>query len=319
MKHFQKVQNWVNLPNSRRVQLNYSDGLAERAIYIAIQPGKLTDFDSFFYLDINRELSNSAFSQLTEGLDAYVFRPVNWSELIQSILEVNDYTYLRNQDTENQARTTLILNDWQSLVYLFSSSRKVVGPNPSELLLQLKFLSDRANIVLLNGSAQYSSFQIQDRTERDILSQWAQLCLRIVDENTLTVERSTLLEWKTGQAVRVDQAANVYPFPESKKQGASYSINSVQSLNIVSPRAEAAANGPIENPPNNNYEALLLKLAEAKSRQDLLVVRKEIQALSGALSSQEKVALSDIYKVHLQRIKLIEDNFLSAPLNIDVG
>jgi hypothetical protein len=119
----------------------------------------------------------------------------------------------------------------------------------------------------------------------------------------LNIEKSSLNEWKTGQIINNDKP-NIYPFPEVKNN---FNINSVQSLNIVTPRSSEI------------YEKLLVKLAEANSRQDLLIARKEIQASGSALNSQEKIALSDIYKVHLQRVKLLEDSLLGSPLNMDVG
>jgi predicted negative regulator of RcsB-dependent stress response len=61
------------------------------------------------------------------------------------------------------------------------------------------------------------------------------------------------------------------------------------------------------------YESLLSKLAEAKGKVELLEVRKEIQSLSSTLSAQQKVALNEIYKIHLQRIKLIEGSFSETP------
>jgi|GEM_PF-5464302 len=53
------------------------------------------------------------------------------------------------------------------------------------------------------------------------------------------------------------------------------------------------------------YEIFLLKLAQAKSKEELLSIRREIQASSEQISENQKNSLSSVYRVHLGRIKEI--------------
>lgn len=327
MKFFQKTQNWLNQPAFRRIQLSFAEGLHENAIDLSVEPGKLSEFDSVFYLDVNRQIANSFFIRLNQEIPSFIFRPGNWPELVQAVDEVAEYTKLRLESENPQAKTTLVLNDWQSAMYLFNISRKGPRISPSEFLFKLKLLSDRANIILIhNEFCESTSFQVRDMDEDELLAQWANLCLRLLDDSAVKIEKSALLEWPAGTEIKLDEepapirstvldAMSVEPIPEPVE---TLTVGKVQTLNVVTPIEKAQAENKNKNA-GPSYDALLIKLAEARSRQDLLAVRKEIQAVTDTLTGQEKLALSDIYKIHLQRIKLVEDNFLSSPLNMDVG
>jgi hypothetical protein len=318
VKFFQKTQSWLNQPSFRRIQLSFAEGQHENAIDLSVQPGKLSEFDSVFYLDVNRQVANSSFIKLNQEVSSYIFRPATWLELTQAVGEVSEYIKVKLQTEDAHAKTTLVLNDWQSAVYLFNISKRGPKVSPSEFLFKLKLLSDCANIILIhNQFYDSSSFQVSDLDEDELLAQWANLCLKLLDDSTIKIEKSALLEWPTGQEINLSdeetpaQVAFEQPKPETTF------INKVQALNIVT--ATDNPTEPLRVKKSLSYDALLLKLADAKSRQDLLAVRKEIQAVTDTLTGQEKLALSDIYRIHLQRIKLVEDNFLSQPLNMDVG
>ncbi len=330
MKLFQKTQSWLNQNSYKRIQLNYLDGLGEKALELSIQQGKLSDFESIFCLDINRVLSSAHLALFNQGIESFVFRPLNWSEAIKAVEEVQDYSNTKSQNGTQFSKTTLVLNDWQSLLYLFGNSKKLLEAHPSEFVIRLKFLSDRANIVLLNN-APFKTGTSTGSPEEDLLLEWPQLQLALFDDKNLQVHKSSLIEWKAGQNLKLDQ-----DFLAQSPEPRNYMINAVQKLNIVTPLAspektqkfnesaeqQILSNANLEKPisfeqSGSVYQGLLQRLAEARSRQDLLNARKEIQSNGSNLSSQEKLALSDIYKIHLQRVKLIEDSFLSAPLSID--
>ncbi len=290
VKLFQKTQSWFNLSAPKRLQLVYGEGMLETALQMAIQAGKLTDFNCLFCLDVSRDTSSALFQLIPDYIDSYILRPRTWNEVLQGINEIHEFIQEEN-DSQKQIKTTLVLSDWTSLWYL-ADKAKNIGSSLPELLFQLKFLGDKVNTIILNQENQNTA-----------LNDWAQASLKLNTNGNLNIEKSSLNEWKTGQIINNDKP-NIYPFPEVKNN---FNINSVQSLNIVTPRSSEI------------YEKLLVKLAEANSRQDLLIARKEIQASGSVLNSQEKIALSDIYKVHLQRVKLLEDSLLGSPLNMDVG
>lgn len=342
MKFFQKTENWFSSSPCKRIRLSYPDGLSEGAFYVCAQPGRLTEFDSLFCLDINRDASSSFFNGEFGELESYIFQPSNWNELICSFQEVQEFAHLKTQEGSPFSKTTFLVNDWQSLLYLFSNSKHLIGPSPHELLLQLKFLSDKVNVILMsNLSLSLSPPSLQafgDTNEHDLLLNWAQLSVRMLDRYSLQIEKSAFPDWKKGQNFNLvtgdfsdpegakDKAAPF--FNETERRMANedyYEINSSKTLNLsLSPTkgslndrlsqildVEKVVDKMIEEK-GRIYDKLIGRLADARSRQELLVVRKEIQSHTPSLSAQEKVALSDAYKVHLQRIKLLEDNFLSS-------
>lgn len=287
MKLFQKTQIGFNFTAAKRLQLVYADQMLEAALQISIQSSKLTDFNSLFCLDISRDSSSGLFGIIPDYIDSYILRPSSWQEVLQGINEIQDFA-----QEENAKKTTLVLSDWTSLCYLANKTKGFNSGFVQDLLFQLKFLSDKVNIIILSSESENIS-----------LASWAQACLKMSSDGIVSIQKSNLNEWKTGQNINFEKP-NIYPFPDVKSN---LNINSLQSLNIVKSR------------PSEIYENLLVKLAESNSRQDLLTARKEIQSAGSILSSEEKIALSDIYKVHLQRVKLLEDNLLGSPLNIDVG
>lgn len=336
MKFFQKTEDWFASPPCKRIRLSYPDGLSAGAFYVCTQPGKLTEFDSLFCLDINRDASIKAFNGELSELESYIFQPNNWNELVRSFQEVQEFAHMKTQEGSPFSKTTFLVNDWQSLLYLFSNSKHLIGPNPQELLLQLKFLSDKVNVILMNNlNLSLSSPSLQsfgETNEHDLLMNWAQLSVRMLDRYNLQVEKSSLPDWKKEQTINL-VAAEIQKaeFTEAKRPAQEiinnnyYEINSVKSLNLNLSSTKGSLDQKLEEMLSTErvvdkmleakskiYESLMEKLADAKSRQDLLVTRKEIQTYTPSLSAQEKVSLSDAYKVHLQRIKLLEDSFLSS-------
>ncbi|MDX1919172.1 MAG: hypothetical protein SFU25_00385 [Candidatus Caenarcaniphilales bacterium] len=410
MKLFQQSYKWLNSTNCKRIRLTFSSDLGESALLVSLTPNRLTEFDSLFCLDINRDSSPSLVHSLSSQVESFIFQPSSWHEVIQSVQEVNEFAQIKCQEGKLFSGTTFVLNDWQSLQYLYSASRRFMGPNPSELLLQLKFMSDRMNLILLNNLG-YSfdvGFQSSkdDFCSEDTLFNWSQASLRMQDKYSLLIEKSAIPSWKVGEKINLltNISANFPPsFSASFSSNSAASPFSSQSNNNQNTEffnnnigAKDAENNPLnfqnqtliqapedqqtkkffeENlvtrelinssiKPNNfniladttkpladileapleevvepeavllpfptqnrnknenrmqtvkseHYDVLVTKLSEALTRQELLSARKEIQAKSTVLGPAEKAALSDIYKVNLQRIKLLEDNFQSLSL-----
>ena len=258
---------------------------------LCLQNQNLTGFESLFCLDIAREASRNCFQDLTEQkIESYILQPQNWTELIKGLEEVQTIKNKQVKSTKN----TLVLNNWFSLRYLLHNA-KSLNATASELLLKLKFLSDQLNIIIISNDLNNNS-----------LNDWSQVVLVLESNNILSVEKSTIDKWNSGDNIQIENNFNICPFPKVNED---LSLESTKSLNIVSSRQENST----------LYESLLSKLADASNRGDLLIVRKEIQSSSTLLSSTEKTSLSNIYKVHLQRIKLFEDNLLGSPLNIDAS
>lgn len=351
MKLFQKTQNWLNSEIFKRICLNYKEGLSDFALFTAIQSGKLSNFNNLFCLDINRDSSNKLFQNLVSDkqIESYIFQPSSWNELIEAFLEMQEFLDLRGQENTFASKTTLVINDWQALLYLFANSQKLNSPTPSEFLLQLKFLNDKSNIILLNNCHSNHSFNKTDKLKDINLFGWSHEVFQLVDKYKLEVQKT--FQFNQNSSAEIINNINTVPEPsfintkpesnitESQKN-INYSINSINSLAPKSAYEEAqalfetnnnskeeeifeeikeksiiissASEGLSQQERSVTYEKLMQNLASAQSRQDLLIVRKEIQSYGEALSAREKITLSDIYKIHLQRIKLLEDSFLSS-------
>ncbi len=341
MKLFQKTQNWLNSEIFKRICLNYTEDLSDFALLAALQSGKLTNFNNLFCLDINRDSSNKLFQHLLQDkqIESYIFQPSNWNELIEAFLEMQEFLDLRGQENTFASKTTLVINNWQSLLYLFSNSQGLNSATPAELLFQFKFLSDKSNIILLNNLHSNHSFNKNDKLQNTNLFAWSHEVFQLVDKYNLEVQKTSQANQNSNPLqnivnnIKNSSPLNLQPLKtenninESQKN-INYSINSIQSLGNKTEELKeeeifeeikeksiilsSASEGLSQQEKSEIYESLMQKLSSAQSRQDLLIVRKEIQSYGEALSAREKIALSDIYKIHLQRIKLLEDSFLTS-------
>lgn len=371
MKLFQQTYKWLNSSNCKRIRLTFSSDLSDSALFVSLSPNRLTEFDSLFCLDINRDSSPSLLHSLSSQVESFIFQPSSWQEVIQSVQEVNEFAQIKCQEGKLFSGTTFVLNDWQSLQYLYSASKRFMGPNPSELLLQLKFMSDRMNLVLLNNLGYSFDVGFQSSKDEycseDTLFNWSQASLRMSDKYSLLIEKSVIPSWKVGEKINLlanlptnssdnlftNKVSNIQPNilqteaheqslelspQESLRESNNFGENLItrdlmneaikpnnfsilsnttnaQDL-IVQPEAVLLP-FPTQNKNKSNsvksehYDVLVTKLTEAITRQELLSARKEIQSKSTVLGQAEKAALSDIYKINLQRIKLLEDTFQS--------
>jgi len=253
------------------------------------------------------------------NIESYIFQPSTWEELISALFEIQDFLELKKEENTFTSKTTLIINNWQGLLYLFNRAVSVNNFNFNNLLLQLKFLSDKCNIVLLNNL-----------NNKDLnLYSWAQEILELIDKYSAEVKKTTMPERSQGLIISFLQNQKNNINPEINNN---YFINSIQSFNTAkiqeNPEIPEKINNlnttQIQEIPEKSilsssiseksdiYNNLMQQLSNAQSRQDLLIIRKEIQSFGDSLSAREKIGLSDIYKIHLQRIKLLEDSFLGA-------
>jgi hypothetical protein len=382
VKLFQKIENLPNANSFKRIQLAYEAGLAERALSISLQQGQLTDFDNVFCLDIVRTAAGQMFHSGESGIESFLFKPNTWQELLESISEVVEFNSAKQASITANSKTTLILNDLAGLIYLFNSHRGQGYANSGintlgEFFLQLKFVSDQVNLILLSGndfaSDPIPSSFFTSKNRIDFASSVSpHLLLKLINPSKLIVSFSALPEWSKGESIELSNKLNekldnkvvskpTSPNPSEAIQSSDQKpesdensqmqipeflpefqitesqINALQSIgsglktNILKKVKETSFNAQneissddllidSENIENTNdeesisvYESLLSKLAEAKGKVELLEVRKEIQSLSSTLSAQQKVALNEIYKIHLQRIKLIEGSFSETP------
>jgi hypothetical protein len=328
MKLFQQTQNWTKQSFFKRILLAYQEGMRENAFYIALQKGKLCEFDSLFCLDINRDAFAGLFGSGSRDIDSFIFQPSTWRELQQALQEVSEYINLKSQEGSLFSKTTIVINDWQSIHRLSAPWGSSSTSLEEDLLLQMKFLSDRANVILLNNSsylANQNNVSLTSDNSADTLIEWSNLSFRLLDKYNLKVLRSLFNEWKVGQEINLINT-NIQETPSEITKPLEEIIEELSNQVISVPNVAETEQSEvfavehelvdlavaIEKPRSATYITLMTQLAEAHSRQELLIVRKEIQAQSNSLSVEEKVSLSDGYKVHLQRIKLLEDSFLGS-------
>ncbi|MDJ0624901.1 MAG: hypothetical protein QNJ31_00860 [Candidatus Caenarcaniphilales bacterium] len=318
MSFFQKTQDWLKSKSCKRILISCPEELNEDALSFCFSSNKLADSDSVFCLDIHRSSSEESI-QVLNDCESFIFQPSSWEEIIQSVQEVADYTQIKSEEGLF-SKTTLILNNWQVATYLFTSSQGLNGINPNEFLTELRFLSDKVNIILLNsiGSSQRLATKQQSRHH---LSSWAHLALNMLEQDKLEVVKSAFLDWPIGKEIQLAKSKLSLVSHNQKKEinSQKYEVNSIENLSFgdfSNSQNDREINTSTDESKvsikNIAYDQLVSRLSNAENKQQLLDVRQEIQSLSERLSSAEKVALSDIYKINLNRIKLIEEASLEV-------
>ena len=296
MSLFAKTSEWLNRREFKRVQICHRIGNKDIAVKLSVQPNLFTDFDNLFFLDINRNLSAEICEQLNNNkiIQSFVFQPASVQDLLSALSEIRNFSSLEyNKDL----KITLVLNDWESIFYLFQNAYS--GSNIFDLLMQLKFLSDYLDVILISGS---------ENSSREILKDWSNLSLRILDQNNMQVEKSSFPIWQNGQNISFFEILNMSVSEinsEIKLEKKAEQENIINNSDEIKTANQVFL--PIEEI-QEIYDSIVNKLASSRNKEELLTIRKEIQILGSNLSMEQKNSLSNIYKVNLERIKMLEKN-----------
>lgn len=287
MSLFKKSSEWIENPRHRRIQLAYNAGLAEHAVKVAFQPNQFASFNTVFLLDLGRTLTSSLCEELNSNkkIESFIYEPRNLQNLMTALREITEFASLQSDQSVN-----VILNDWETVWYLFQSSFN--NFSPADFLTQLKFVNDYANITITAKA---------ENIARQVLYDWSNLSLLVTDLYTIRVEKSGFGKWNGGENISFAQL----PKPEKL----------VSESSPVISKAESVPEAVLTALDKDVFDKLIDKLSRASNRDELLQVKKRIKSLSSRFSSEQKASLNDIYKIHLQRVKMIEDKNLNLSLN----
>lgn len=317
MKFFSTLDDWGKKRNHKRIQLVYEPNKIYNVLQVALQPNNIIDFDTVFFFDFSRNFSDQLLNA-AKDIQFFLYEPRELHILTYVFEEI--YAFKSNNPN---SKIQIVLNDWESLWYLFQNT--VSSYSLIDLMTQLKFLSDIANITILvsaPNSAYYSN-----------LHRWSNVVAFVDSDNNIII-KDNQLQALTMNDLTSRSLAPLNNFPVSNTQpqeelSANDSVkksskaailgeapdNSQSTINkdsesiIVSENSsEKNASQPEEGSIDTGlFTRFVDKLTQATNRDELLVVRQEIQAQENILTSKEKMDLSEKYRIHLQRIKKGEE------------
>lgn len=203
-----------------------------------------------------------------------------------------------NPVTQKTLRTSLLINDLESLMFLHRQNFSPV--NMFDKLQQLKYLPQRADVFLLNANHSYTDH---------VLADWYNMHLEFTAQQQCIVKYSNVMGFGIGEELtNPARINNVTEFSEILQK-------SKQTQEISPTIAPTTAEVELDNslypeqtsPVTKQYLYIVERLNSAKHRDDLIELRQEIQSFSSSLSNDEKSQLNSIYKLSLQRIKMLEE------------
>lgn len=275
MQLFKSGSDWQKQKKNKRVNLIYSTGQSSQILSKAINK---KEFNTLFVINFARNIQNSHLQEINNSqLDSYIFDPKSVTQLLEAFKEIKSFI-----PQNPQSKINIVINDWDTILYLLKKDSPEQLESLKYALIEFNLLSDSCQLYIISRTETQNCNILKDWTES------------VENLNNNTENNSVQAKQEETITVQAEDNKVIETEPTTVHQSVNNSLS------------------PQQTQPNNNfseqYNNLIEKLAQSQTKQDLLDIRQSIQADGVTLSDAEKLKLNDMYKVHLQRIKLAEES-----------
>lgn len=158
MQLFKRGIDWQKEKLYQRINLVYTIGQSTQAISQAV---KKNNFTTLFVINFARNLQKTHIDEINNTqLESYIFDPKKITQLSDALKEIQEFV-----NNNSQAKINIVINDWETILYLYNNESAEERESFSKALIQLKLLSDNSQVYIISKVETQSCNILQDWIE----------------------------------------------------------------------------------------------------------------------------------------------------------